>query len=208
MKYLSMKNLFLSLLLSLSVISNAAFALGDAEAGKAKSASCGGCHGLDGNSPLDTFPKLAGQNEKYIAKQLAEFKANKTRQNAVMLGMAAAVSEADAADIGAYFQSKAVTSTAPFDEAKAAKGRDIYNGGDLQAGIPACKACHGPAGGGNAGSGYPAVGGQYVGYTLAQLKAFKSGARSNDERKLMRNIVEKLSDDQLEALANYMASIK
>jgi len=208
MKAFTMKNLFLSLLLSLAVVSNAAFALGDAVAGKTKSASCGGCHGLDGNSPLDAFPKLAGQNEKYIAKQLAEFKANKTRQNAVMLGMATPVSAADAADIGAFYQSKAVTSTAPFDEAKAAKGRDIYNGGDLQAGIPACKACHGANGNGNAGSGYPSVGGQYVGYTLAQLKAFKSGARSNDERELMREIVGKLSDDQLEALANYMASIK
>jgi len=208
MKPFIMKNLFLSLLLSLAVISNAAFALGDAEAGKTKSAACGGCHGLDGNSPLDTYPKLAGQNERYIAKQLTEFKANKTRQNAIMLGMAATVSKADAADIGAYFQSKSVTSTAPFDKAKAAKGRYIYNGGDLQAGIPACKACHGPAGNGNAGSAYPAVGGQYVAYTLAQLKAFKSGSRSNDKGQLMRGIVAKLSDDQLEELANYMASIK
>ncbi len=207
MKHINMKNLFLGLFLSVAA-SGAAYALGDAEAGKTKSAACGGCHGLDGNSPIATYPKLAGQNERYIAKQLTEFKANTTRQNAIMLGMAAAVSDADAADIGAYYQSKAVTSTAPFDEAKAARGRDLYNGGDLQKGIPACKACHGPQGGGNAGSGYPQVGGQYVGYTLAQLKAFKDGTRSNDERRLMRDIVEKLSDADLDALANYIASIK
>ncbi len=203
-----MKPIFTGLLLSLLAVSNVVHALGDAEAGKAKSAACGGCHGLDGNSPMDTYPKLAGQNERYIAKQLAEFKANDTRKNAIMMGMAAAVSEADAADIGAYFQSKSVSSAAPFDADKIARGRDLYNGGDLQKGIPACKACHGPTGGGNAGMGYPQLGGQYVNYTLAQLKAFKDGSRRNDDKALMRSVVEKLSDTDLESLANYIASLK
>lgn len=181
---------------------------GNAEAGKTKAAACGGCHGMDGNSPMATYPKLAGQNEAYIKKQVMDFKANDKRQNAIMFGMVAAVSEEDAADIGAYFQSQTTAATAPFDESKLARGRELYKGGDLQKGIPACQACHGPTGAGTAGVGYPSVGGQYVEYTLAQLKAFKDGSRSNDEKSLMRNIVKELSEDDMVALANYMASIK
>ncbi len=202
-----MKHLLLCVLLSVFT-SGTALALGNAEAGKTKAAACGGCHGMDGNSPLPNYPKLAGQNERYIAKQLADFKANDARKNAIMQGMAAAVTEADAADIGAYFQSKSVSSAAPFDKAKIAHGRELYNGGDLQKGIPACKACHGPTGGGNAGSGYPSLGGQYAEYTTAQLKAFKDGSRTNDDRMLMRAIAEKLTDADIEALANYIASLK
>jgi len=202
-----MKQVLIGLLLSLFLSANV-LALGNAEAGKTKAAACGGCHGLDGNSPLKTYPKLAGQNARYIAKQLADFKANTTRKNAIMIGMASAVSKADAADIGAYFQSKSISTTAPFDKEKLSRGRELYNGGDLQKGIPACKACHGPGGAGNAGMGYPQVAGQWVDYTLAQLKAFKGGSRSNDDKQLMRNIVKQLSADDIAALANYIASLK
>ena len=202
-----MKKIILASIALFFVSSGAAFA-GDAAAGKAKSAACGGCHGFDGNSVIAMYPKLAGQNEAYIVKQVKDFKANTTRQNAIMLGMVAAVSDEDAADIGAYFQAQSVSQTAAFDEAKAAAGRELYKGGDLQAGIPACQACHGPMGGGTAGIGYPQLGGQYVEYTLAQLKAFKGGTRSNDDKKLMRSIVEKMSDKDMVAVANYIASLK
>ncbi len=188
-------------------MSGAAIA-GDAAAGKAKSAACGGCHGVDGNSPAPAFPKLAGQNEAYIVKQVKDFKANDTRKNDIMLGMVAALSEEDAKDIGAYFQSQSVSMPATFDESKLAAGRDLYKGGDLQKGLPACQACHGPKGSGTAGIGYPQLGGQYTAYTLAQLKAFKNGSRTNDDKMLMRSIVEKMSDADMEAVANYIASLK
>ncbi len=181
---------------------------GDAAAGKTKSAACGGCHGLDGNSPVPTYPKLAGQNEAYIVKQVKDFKANSDRQNPIMFGMVAALSEEDAADIGAYFQSQSVKEAAAFDAGKIAAGRDIYKGGDLQKGIPACQSCHGPTGAGTAGIGFPQLGGQYVEYTLAQLKAFKNGSRKNDNKMLMRSIVEKMSDADMTAVANYIASLK
>lgn len=181
---------------------------GDVAAGKGKSASCGGCHGFDGNSPIAMYPKLAGQNEAYIVNQLKAFKENKARQNPVMMGMAAGLSDEDAADIGAYYQAQSVKEAAPHDEGKLAIGREIYKGGDLQKGIPACQACHGPKGAGTAGIGYPQVGGQYVDYTLAQLKAFKSGARTTDDKDMMRSIVAKMSDAQMEAVANYIASLK
>ncbi len=203
-----MKKLILvAVALVASVTMNVAVA-GDAAAGKAKSAACGGCHGFDGNSPIPMYPKLAGQNEAYIAKQVKDFKANTTRQNAIMLGMVAALSDEDAADIGAYFQAQTLKSAATFDESKIAAGRDIYKGGDMQKGIPACQACHGPKGAGTAGIGYPQLGGQYTEYTLAQLKAFKDGSRTNDDKMLMRSIVEKMSDDDLVAVANYIASLK
>jgi len=202
-----MKKLILVGLMFLYAVSGAALA-GDAAAGKAKSAACGGCHGFDGNSPIPTYPKLAGQNEAYIVKQVHDFKANTDRQNPIMFGMVAALSDEDAADIGAYFQAQSVKEAATFDKTTAAAGRELYKGGNLQTGIPACQACHGPAGGGTAGIGYPQLGGQYVDYTLAQLKAFKDGSRKNDDKSLMRSIVEKMSDEDMAAVANYIASLK
>jgi cytochrome c553 len=205
--FLGPKHVLAALFASLMMLSTGAIA-GDAEAGKNKSASCGGCHGMDGNSFVPTFPKLAGQNEVYIVNQLKAFKANDTRKNEIMLGMSAGLSEQDMADIGAYYQAQTVAAAATFDEAKAAAGRELYKGGDLQKGIPACQSCHGPTGAGIAGIGYPQVGGQYVDYTLAQLKAFKSGARSNDDKRMMRDIVAQLTEEQLEQVANYIGSLK
>lgn len=181
---------------------------GDAAAGKNKAAACGGCHGMDGNSPLPAYPKLAGQNEAYTVKQIKDFKANTDRQNPIMFGMVAALSDEDAADIGAYFQAQSVNAVPVFDAAKATAGREMYKGGDMQKGIPACQACHGPTGSGTAGIGYPQLGGQYVEYTLLQLKAFKDGTRKNDDKMLMRSIVEKMSDEDIAAVANYIASLK
>ena len=202
-----MKKLFLACLMFFFTTSGTAIA-GNVEAGKTKSAACGGCHGVDGNSPAPAFPKLAGQNEAYIVKQVKDFKANDTRKNDIMLGMVAALSDEDAKDIGAYFQSQSVSQPAIFDESKIAAGRDLYKGGDMQKGIPACQACHGPKGSGTAGIGYPQLGGQYTEYTLAQLQAFKNGSRTNDDKKLMRSIVEKMSDADMTAVANYIASLK
>jgi len=122
--------------------------------------------------------------------------------------MAAGLSDEDAADIGAYYQSQKLASAATFDESKLAAGREIYKGGNLQTGVPACQACHGPNGAGTAGIGFPQLGGQYVDYTLAQLKAFKEGARTNDDRMMMRSIVENMSEEDMVAVANYIASLK
>ena len=166
-----MKKLILAGLIAVSSITMSVSVLaGDAAAGKAKSAACGGCHGFDGNSPIPAYPKLAGQNEAYITKQVKDFKADTTRKNELMKGMVAALSDADAADIGAYFQAQSLSAAAAFDESKIAAGREIYKGGNMQTGIPACQACHGPKGSGTAGIGYPQLGGQYVEYTLAQLE--------------------------------------
>ncbi len=194
--------------IALFLVSSGGVFAGDIAAGKVKSATCAGCHGADGNSMIPAFPKLAGQNEAYFIKQLKDYKANTTRKDDIMFGMVLALSDEDMADIAAFYQSQSLSQAAPFDEAKAAIGREIYKGGNMQTAVPACMACHGPTGAGVAGIGYPMLAGQFVEYTLSQLKAFKDGSRSNDEKRLMRDIVEKMSDEDLEAVAHYIASLK
>lgn len=202
-----MKNIIVSCIVLLLSLAGTVHAAGDAEAGKNKAATCIGCHGVDGNSMAPDFPKLAGQGEKYFVKQIADFKANKSRQNAMMLGMVAALSDQDAADIGAYFAAQKLTSAAPADESQLELGREIYKGGNLQTGVPACQGCHGPTGAGNSAAGYPQLAGQYTGYTLAQLNAFKAGTRSNDDRKLMRSILALMTDEEINAVTHYIASL-
>lgn len=183
-----------------------AMAAGDAAAGEAKAAPCFGCHMPDGNSVVDQFPKLAGQHEKYSIKQLSEFKSMK-RKNDIMFGMAVALSDQDMADLGAYFASKTITPSVA-DDAKVALGKDIYRGGNMNTGVPACMGCHGPTGAGNPAAGYPSLGGQHVAYTLAQLNAFRDGARDNDPARMMRSVVARMSKEELEAVANYIAVMK
>ncbi len=185
--------------------------VGDAGAGKAKAAACAACHGPDGNAPAGNgnpampFPKLAGQGAGYIAKQLAEFKAG-TRTDATMNGMAAPLSEQDMADIGAYFASQPA-STGSADAEKGAKGMKIFTGGISDKGVAACMACHGPNGAGNPGAKYPSLAGQHNLYTIKQLKAFRAGERSNDPAKMMQQVAERLSDEDIAAVAEYIMGL-
>lgn len=204
-----MKKLIVSSVVLLMSLAGVAHAAGDAAAGKDKAAACGGCHGMDGNSMVPTFPSLAGQGEKYIAKQIADFKGMTTRKDDTMTGMAMIVAnEQDAQDIGAFYASQKPNSTATVDESKLALGREIYKGGNLQTGIPACQGCHGPTGAGIAGAGYPMLGGQFTDYTIKQLRAFMDASRSNDDREVMRNALKRMTDAELEAVAHYIASLK
>lgn len=180
-------------------------AAGDAAAGKAKSASCGGCHGMDGNSMNPEWPKLAGQHSKYIVKQLEEFKAGK-RVNASMSPMAAPLGDADIADLAAYYTSQALA-TGATDPALKAVGEKIYRGGNASSGVAACIGCHGPKGNGNPAAKFPALGGQHAKYTVNQLKAFRSAERHNDAGKMMRNIAAKMTDKEMDAVASYIEGL-
>ncbi|MCW8825231.1 MAG: cytochrome c4 [Gammaproteobacteria bacterium] len=177
-------------------------AAGDATAGKGKAAACAACHMADGNSMIPNFPKLAGQHESYIVKQLTEFKAG-TRKDATMLGMTAALSEQDMADIGAFFASQSA-SIGSANAEKAAMGKTIYQAGNKQSGLSACMACHGPAGKGNAGAKFPTLGGQHSAYTIKQLKDFRSGSRSNV---MMNDIAAKMSDAEIDASAEFIQGL-
>lgn len=181
-------------------------AAGDAAAGKTKSASCAACHSSDGNSMVPTFPKLAGQHAEYIAKQLADFKSG-ARTDPTMSPMAAPLSEQDMTDLAAYFAGNTGSIGSAADTEKAALGQKIYQGGDKAKGISACMACHGPSGAGNPGAKFPALSGQHSTYIIKALKDFRSGTRANDPAKMMRDVAAKMSDSDIEAVAEYITGL-
>ncbi len=187
------------------------FAAGDIEAGKSKAAICAACHGADGNSVNAAWPKLAGQNEKYLVKQLAAFKAGadggRTGGSAAqMYGMAAGLSDQDMADISAFYAAQSIKTGVAADDL-AERGKLIYQGGIVDSQVAACSGCHGPAGKGNAAAAFPALAGQHADYVYAQLKAFHSGARSNDPASMMRALLPKMSDADMKAVAEYIQGL-
>ena len=184
----------------------AALAAGDATAGKAKSATCAACHGLDGNSTIAQYPKLSGQSADYLVKQLQEFKSG-ARANPIMLGMVAPLSAQDMEDLAAYFASQPVTRAAA-DPALAPQGEALFRGGNLSSGIAACSACHGANGAGNPAAKFPAIAAQHADYIQAQLKAFRAMERTNDAGQMMRNITVKMTDPEIKAVASYIQGLQ
>lgn len=200
-----MKQLLLvASLAGLSLIGTA-IAAGDAEAGKNKAVTCAACHGPDGNSPAPMFPKIAGQHASYLAKQLKEFKSG-DRVDATMNGMAAPLSDQDMADLAAFYAGQKV-SVGQAAEDKVELGGTIYRAGNSATGVTACAACHGPTGGGNPMAKFPSLNGQHADYTIAQLKNFRSGARANDAGSMMRSIAKKMTDAEIEAVAQYIQGL-
>lgn len=182
--------------------------MGDAEKGKALSASCAACHGADGNSSNPEWPKLAGQGESYLIKQLTEYR-NGKRKNAVMNGMAAGIkSDEDVMHLAAYYASSEAKPGQAKNKDIIAEGESIYRGGIVEAGVAACSACHGPTGSGNPTAKFPKISGQHAKYSLTQLQYFKSGERNNDTGKMMRNMAKKMSTAQMEAVSEYMAGLR
>ena len=174
------------------------------QAGKNVSAMCSSCHGVDGNSLIPLYPSLAGQGANYIAKQLADFKTG-ARIDPIMAGMVAALSSEDMDNLGAYFAAQTPNkSTTETSDA----GKKLYFGGNVSKGLTACIACHSVNGNGMEKASFPAIAGQSVDYLKKQLVNFREGNRSNDANEIMRNIAIKLSNKEIDALAQYMSSIK
>lgn len=191
---------------ALSVMSGVADAKGSVEAGQTKTATCVACHGLDGNSVNPEWPSIAGQHEQYIVKELKAFKSG-VRQNVLMSPMAATLSEQDMEDLGAYYATQTPKGLEA-DKAKVALGQQVYRGGDSQNHIPACIACHGPNGRGNAPASYPSIRSQHAAQVALQLRAYKKGERSTDRNEMMRDIAAKLSDAQIDAVAAYVQGLR
>ena len=189
---------------------------GDATAGAAKAAACGACHGMDGNSADPQYPKLAGQHERYIARQLQLFKTGE-RENAVMQGFASTLQPQDMRDIGAYFATKAAlpgvaddSKLGDTEESYAQRGERLYRGGSKDQKLPACMACHGPTGRGNPGPAYPSLAGQHANYTKDLLKRFRSGTSFGKEERantVMAEVAASLTDQDIEALASYIEGL-
>ena len=185
---------------------------GDAEAGKEKSQVCAACHGPNGESPTDMYPHLAGQHEKYLLKQLKDFKlASETggeegRNNAVMMGQVASLSEQDMADLAAFYASQ--------DEPKGetpedliARGDDFFRRGNPESNIPSCAGCHGPRGNGMGLAAFPDISGQHAAYTKSQLEMFRSGERANDPNGMMQGVAEKMTDEEIELMSKFLSGL-
>ncbi|MCL1067284.1 cytochrome c4 [Shewanella olleyana] len=203
------------LALALSVfaaISTPAIAEGDVEAGKTKSVMCSACHGVDGNSIAPIWPKLAGQHASYLEKQLHDFQAaaksggKEGRSDPTMIGMSATLSEQDIKDVSAYYASQTLN-VADVTNVPA-EGEALYKGGDMARGITSCMACHGPDGKGGELAGFPAIGGQHAEYIKIQLNMFRDTKRNNDLNGMMQDVSKKLSDSDIEALSQYISSLK
>ncbi|NDY92564.1 c-type cytochrome [Ideonella livida] len=192
-------------------------AAGNAEAGKTKAAVCMGCHGPDGNSPADMWPKIAGQLQVYLVRQLHDFKAGR-RVNEQMSPMAAPLGDQDIEDLAAFFATQKVSKVENLKPELVAAGRQIYlKGKGRPAVVPACLGCHAPAGQGKADWSAtmkappttlaPAIGGQHPAYLVRQLTAYRDGTRANDAAHVMRDVASRLTDADIAAVAEYAASL-
>lgn len=187
-----------------------AYAAGDPEAGQAQAAPCGACHGQDGATGIDpTYPNLAGQNEKYLLRHLQMIQDGR-RNIPLMAGQLNGKSEADLADLAAYYASlPAKVGQAAGDDDAIARAAKIYRGGIARKGVAACGACHNPTGVGNDLAGFPRLGGQPAPYTVAQLTAYRERIRATDEDYggMMRDIAEGMTDTEIALIADYIQGL-
>lgn len=181
----------------------AAAAKPDLVKGEASFATCAACHGADGNSGTPAYPKLAQQHPDYLVKQLREFKSGQ-RANAVMSGMAAALSEDDMKNISAWVSKNKAKPGFAKEKDLVTLGERIYRGGIADRQIAACAGCHSPNGAGIPAQ-YPRLAGQQAEYTAAQLTAFRDGVRKNSIQ--MTGVAAKLNDREIKAVADYIAGL-
>ncbi len=213
---MSITKYILIALLTLFSFNMPVMAKGDAAAGASKVAVCAGCHGMDGNSLVPTFPRLSGLGEKYLYMQLRHVQKGE-RIIMSMTGILDASSDQDLWDMAAHYNGKErklsgakdITFTGVDDPDDAlALGERVYRGGNLRSGVPACTGCHSPSGSGNGPAGYPALGGQHAEYLEQQLLAYRNGERdSGNNARIMQGVAEYLSDGEIKAVANYIAGL-
>lgn len=189
---------------------------GDPAAGEALTAGCTACHGADGNSVAPTFPKLAGQNERYLLKQMQDIR-DKRRPVPTMIGQVDNMTDEQLADIAAYYASQAQTPGQSSPE-RLELGGQVYRAGVSTTGVAACAGCHGARGSGNAPAGWPRLAGQHADYIAQQLRRWRTGAentleenpegRTNDgDARLMRDVALRLTDNEIDAVANFIAGL-
>lgn len=172
---------------------------------------CAACHAADGNSIAPANPKIAGQFPEYLHKQLADFKAQggkkPARPSPIMQGIVANLSDADMKALAAFYSGQKLNPAAAANKDLATLGQRLWRGGNTANGLPACAGCHGPAGAGMP-SQYPRIAGQYAEYVAGQLKAFKDGSRANDPNGMMRGVAARMSDREIQAVAEYAAGLR
>lgn len=179
----------------------ALFSNGDAARGIV---ACVSCHGAAGNSTITVNPKLAGQHNAYLVKQLADF-TGATRNNAVMTTFAKAMNVDDVKNVAAYLAAQKPKSGVAKNKDIVELGKKIYRGGIAEKNVPACAGCHSPNGAGIPAQ-FPRLAGQHQDYTVAQLTNFRTGVRSNSPQ--MVTIAKRMSDEEMKAVADYVAGLK
>ena len=179
----------------------ALYANGDAARGIV---ACASCHGAAGNSTISVNPKLAGQHEAYISKQLDNFK-GPDRNNAIMTTFSGLLSADDAKNVAAYLSLQKSKQGSAKNKDIVELGKQIYRGGIAEKNVPACAGCHSPNGAGIPAQ-YPRIAGQHQDYTIAQLTNFRTGLRKNSTQ--MTTISKRMSDDEMKAVADYVAGLK
>jgi len=178
-------------------------ASGNVSEGQVKSAACQGCHGSDGNSFSPDWPNLASQNANYLSRQIRDFQSG-ARQDPAMQSIVIGLVEQDIMDIAAYFAAQKVKVDA---SSNSAAGKKLYMGGNRYTHLPACAGCHGPNGVGNGPGVIPSLVGQKPGYVIKTLRDFKTGTRSNDRNQIMQDIAAKMTEKEMEAVAQFLAGM-
>ncbi len=166
---------------------------------------CVSCHGTDGNSPLPANPKLAGLQPEYLRKQLLDYKA-KRRRNDIMEAMVEALGAEDIASLAAYYAAQPPRPGEVTKPELLELGRKLYLEGNERAGVPSCSGCHYPDGAGTAR--FPRLAGQHAEYTLRQLKDYKAAKRENDRGLAMQTVAERLTENEMEAVSQFIAGMK
>jgi cytochrome c553 len=178
---------------------------GNAEQGKSKSTTCIACHNADGNSTVKEWPKIAGQGYEYLVQSLKEYRLGEkgNRNNLIMYPIVKNLTDQDIYDLASYFTQN-ITSESKSNQDNLDLGMKIYQGGIIEKGIPACKACHSPGGMGINLAKYPKLSYQHQEYTFATLKSYRDKVRINV---MMNEIASKLSEDEMKAVSNYIEGL-
>jgi cytochrome c553 len=184
-------------------MTSTAHAAGSVDAGQEKAGVCVACHGSDGNSANPEWPSLAGQHASYLVAQLAAFQEGR-RQDPLMTPMAAGLSEQDMLDLAAFYEAQR-PAPREADPELVDEGRRLYLGGQVERGVTACIACHGPTGQGNPLAAYPVVAGQHAAYTTLTLQDYAAGERINP---IMQDIAGRMSEDDIRAVSSYLQGLR
>jgi cytochrome c553 len=202
---LGKRSLALALLPLGALVSGPLFAAAPPDVSKTVKEVCAACHTETGNSVAPPFPRLSGMNSEYLAKQLRDI-ASGTRKSEIMAPIVSKLQRTEIEPLAIYFSSQARTPAVVSNPALVAQGQVIFNNGIQASGVPACAGCHQPNGAGVAPR-FPMLASQNADYVASQLQNFKSGARANDYGLLMRSVAGRMTDQEMQAVAQYVASM-
>ena len=190
-----------------TAVALAAMLAGPAGAEDAKTIAatvCIACHADDGNSVIPMFPKIAGLQEEYIVKQLKDFMSGR-RKSDIMAPVVAALKPEDIAPLAVFYSSQKLKAGEPENKKSVSLGKLIFHDGNEDSGVPACVGCHQAEGAGH--NIYPRIGGQHSTYVTQQLKNFAAGERSNDVSRFMRVTAKRMSEEEIQAVAEYLVGL-